>query len=149
MNLTQSLTMLRLVCGGLLIFAAIWFTAAFNAIDAPASLLLDLNDWPIDGGHQVFSRDARWLSAVGAGLLTWIALQLLTIIIPRLEAQDAQTWRGAVLSILAWYVIDTTGSVAAGVTSNVVVNTGFLILLMVPLWAAKPHIQSSNNIFKA
>lgn len=135
-KLARSLMLLRLVCYGLLVFVAIWFVAVFPGIDQPARLLLDTIVWPIDGSHDVLSRDARFLSGIGAGLLTAMALNILLVVVPELEVGNFRVLRGAALAIFAWYVVDSVGSYASGVPSNVLFNTGFLLLLLYPLWLA-------------
>ena len=135
-KLARSVMLLRLVCYGLLAFVVVWYLAVFPPLDKPASLLLDTIVWPIDGSHDVLSRDARFLSGVGAGLLTAMTLFLQLVVAPELETGNFRVLRGATLSILAWYLVDSTGSYASGVASNVMFNTGFLLLLLYPLWLA-------------
>ena len=125
---------LRLVAVALLVFMAVWATAALPGFDRPATLLMDLNDWPLDGSHDILSRDTRWLSAIGAGLLAALALLLALVVAPALEAGQRYVRQGALTAIVAWYVIDSVGSVTAGVPENVLVNTVYLALMAVPLW---------------
>ncbi len=37
------------------------------------------------------------------------------------------------MAFIVWYVIDSAGSIAAGVASNVVFNTAYLVLVLIPL----------------
>ncbi len=133
-SLDRSLALLRWSAYLLLIFVAIWFLAVFPPIDKPASLLIDFLDWPLDGGHDVLSRDTRFLSGVGSGLLTGMACYILFVVVPELEAGNFRVLKGAAIATLGWYVVDSIGSCASGVPSNAVFNTGFLILLLTPLW---------------
>ena len=45
--------------------------------------------------------------------------------------------RGGILGMIVWFVIDSSGSVAAGVPSNAVFNAVFLLLIVVPLYRVK------------
>ncbi len=139
MNTEISIQLFRLSAIGLLIFAAIWITASIPWIDQPGRLLIDMLDWPLDGSHDALSRDARWLSAVGAGLTAAFGVLLLLVVIPGLKAGDPKIRRGALIAVTTWYVVDSFGSVTAGVPSNAYFNTVFYLILAVPLWMARPN----------
>ena len=46
-----------------------------------------------------------------------------------------------VYAMLFWYIVDGAGSVAAGVGSNVVFNTLYLLLVLVPLFGASKYVD--------
>lgn len=135
-DLSTACTLLEWVVYGMLLFAAVWWLAAPSMLDQPASLLLDTIVWPIDGSHDTLSRDTRFLSAVGSGLMVSLACFLLWVSIPELRHGNFRVLRGTVLSILAWYLVDSAGSVLSGVSSNVFFNSVFLAMLLYPLWLA-------------
>jgi len=68
-SLTRGIKLLKVVSYGFLIFAAVWWLAVYPAIDKPAAVMVDILDWPLDGGHDNMGRDARFFSAIGAGLV--------------------------------------------------------------------------------
>lgn len=129
-----SFHLFRLAAIGLLLFAAIWITAAIPGFDQPGRLLLDTLDWSADGDHKELSHDARWLSAIGAGLTASLGTLLLLVVIPGLKAGDPAVRRGALIAISVWYVVDSLGCIIAGVPSNALFNTFFFLALAVPLW---------------
>ena len=135
-SLNRASLLLRLVSYLLLGFVAIWFLAAVPFLDQPASLLIDFLDWPLDGGHDFLSRDVRWLSAIGAGLLSSMAMTNLLVVAPELERGNFRVLRGSAIATVSWYVIDSLGSWTSGVPSNVVFNTAFFVLLLYPVWLA-------------
>ena len=134
MNDSQCVLLLKWATVSVLLFAAAWFTAAFDGIDLPGRFLIDLSDWPLDGAHAELSRDVRWLSGIGAGLLAFLGLQIWLVVIPELESGNMRVRKGTLLALLGWYVIDNAGSVAAGVPSNVFFNSIYFVLLALPLW---------------
>ncbi len=138
MNPAIGINLFRLAAFGLLIFSAVWITAAFPWFDQPGKILIDILDWPLDGSHDALSRDARWFSAIGAGLTASLGVLLLLVVIPGLKAGDPAIRRGALIAISVWYVVDSIGSVTAGVPSNALFNTVFFLMLAVPLWMIRP-----------
>jgi len=134
--LKRAITMLRLASYGLLVFAAVWWLAVLPAIDKPATLMLDFIVWPIDDSHDSLSRDARFLSAIGAGLTAGVAIFILLVTINELEHGNPRVIRGSVIALLVWYLVDNAGSWLSGVPSNIFFNTIFLVMLLVPLWIA-------------
>ena len=133
-SLSRSVMWLRLSAYMLLAFVAIWFLAVFPPIDRPASLLIDFLDWPVDRGSEFLSDDVRWLSAIGSGLLAFMAMNHLLVVAPELEAGNFRVLKGSAIALLSWYLIDSVGSYAVGVPSNIFFNTVFLGLLLGPLW---------------
>jgi len=132
-NRERGIQLLTLVSYGLLIFAAVWWLAVHPSIDKPASLLIDIIDWPIDGSHDQMGRVGRFFSAIGSGLCAGLAALLLFVVIPEFRRNNQRIWRGTVVSLLIWYVVDSAGCWIVGVPSNVLFNTIFLLLLIVPL----------------
>lgn len=137
MNAELSIRLFRLSAVGLLVFAAIWITAAIPGFDRPGKLLIDMLDWPLNGSHDELTQDARWLSAIGAGLTASLGVMLLLVVVPGLKAGIPGVRGGALIAITVWYVIDSAGSITAGVPSNAFFNTIFFLALAVPLWMAR------------
>ena len=134
-------TLLTLVGYGFVIFSLIWVLTAFAPIDRPARLLIDILDWPLDGLPAEPSGEARWMGAIGAGLTCGLGLMFVLIFAPIIRMNDPVTGgivrKGALIGVIAWYVVDSSGSVAAGVPSNAVFNAVFLLLIVVPLYRVK------------
>lgn len=130
----RGIKLLSFICYGFLAFAAIWWLAVHPAIDKPAALLLDILDWPLDGGHDNMGRDARFLSAIGAGLLVSLIAFLVLVVIPEFRRGNLRIWTGTVIALSSWYIVDSAGCIIVGVPSNAFFNTLFFIMLLVPLW---------------
>ena len=145
-NQGLALTTLKLMCWGFLVFAAIWWTAVHASIDAPASLLIDILDWPRDGSHEVLVRDARVFSAIGAGLMVGFAWLVLAVVIPGVRAGSHRIWRGAVVAITAWYIVDSLGCLIADAAPNAAFNTVFFAMMILPLWIARPAADAVDPL---
>lgn len=128
--------LMRIGSAGFLFAGVVFATAAFAAVDRPGVLFLDLLKWPLDGDPGALGQDARWLSAVGGGLLVALAVLTALVVAPAIERGDREARRGAVIAILMWFVIDSAGSIAAGVVSNALFNALFGAVYLLPLVAA-------------
>jgi len=121
----------------LIIYSLVWATAAYGPIDAPARLLLDILAWPIGDGRPVWDAQLMWLSSIGAGLLMTLGVFFLGIVTPALREGDWHVIKVTITAIVAWYVIDSAGSIAAGFFANAVINTLMLVPLLAPLVMVK------------
>ena len=115
------------------IYAIIWGVAPYTSYNISARVLLDILDWPLDNMAAELDRNTKWLSAIGAGLLAAVAILLGGIVAPAIKKGDAAVIRVAFWAIMAWYIIDGLGSMAVGITSNVIFNTFYLVLMIIPL----------------
>ena len=132
-SLERAIRLVRLACYAYVVFAGVWWLASVPELDWPARLLLDISDWPMDGSHDQLSRDARFLSAIGSGLLVAVSLLILLIVVPEFERGNEAVLRGTIIALLAWYFIDSTGCILAGVWSNAVLNTFYVLTMLIPL----------------
>lgn len=107
--------------------------AALPALNLPVRLLADLLVWPINGAETLAAPETRLALAIGGGVMLGWGLMIWHLAAEPLErAPDAV--RGIVrTSILGWFLIDSTASVAAGAALNVAANLVFLALFLVPL----------------
>lgn len=70
---------------------------------------------------------------ISAGLLASISIFLGGIVVPALKRHDISIIRTTKIAMITWYIIDSTGSIAAGVSSNVFFNTIYSVLVLIPL----------------
>lgn len=141
MTPTTSAKLLSLAGWGFVAFGLVWETTAFAGMDAPGRFLIDLLDWPLDGGLADPSKEARWMGAIGAGLTVGIGLMLALIFAPLIKKGDPDVGgiirKGGLIAFTAWLIVDSAGSIASGVPSNAVFNFIFYLLIAVPLWQVK------------
>lgn len=118
------------------VFGPIFSLATKSQTDELARLSLDLLAWPVDGG-QVYSDDSmRFLSALTGGFLFGWGVMILCLRQWVYDLAPDQTRRAIVAGLLAWFFLDSIGSLSAGVPSNVMFNILVLFFALGPLWKA-------------
>ena len=133
--------LISLMGWGFIIFGVVFVTIAFPAFDSFAKALSHLFDWTGQTTSDPLSRSARWFAAIMSGLSAGFGAFFVFIVAPLLSHNDNEVFRtvkrGGLLAAGIWFVVDSTGSVAAGVPSNVVMNCIFLATFAVPLLLVK------------
>lgn len=125
---------IRAWCWAALALGLLFALGGLPATDFGARLFYDVIYWPIDG-QSPFDADMRFTSAVlGSIMLGWAVLAF--GVVSFADRVGSAAWRWLTLSVLVWYVADSTLSLLAGVPMNVVPNTGFLALFLVPVLAS-------------
>jgi hypothetical protein len=100
----------------------------------PARLLADLLFWPLDGLQTGLAGETRLLAAIGGGVLIGWGVMLWQLSGEMFDRAPEAVGRIIRTSVIAWFVVDSTGSFASGAWLNVVANLVFLALFLVPLW---------------
>ncbi|MDC0656534.1 excinuclease ABC subunit A [Leisingera sp. SS27] len=101
-------------------------------------LFLDLAFLPLDGAQALSPGAAALMTAISGGLMCGFCV-LIYLVTEHIYSADPALGRRLLLpALLAWYIPDSLGSLAAGAWFNVVMNTAFLGLLVVPLLLARP-----------
>ena len=113
-------------------FGPVFFLGAAG-VTWPSVLTLDLLSWPVDGNMNYDAPTTRFLSALTGGfLLGWgVTIWLIGKHIYDLAPEPAR--KVVVYGLLAWFVLDSAGSVASGHASNVIVNLLVLATAVGPL----------------
>ncbi len=119
---------------GIAAFGPVFSLGAVLGTAEPARWSLDVLSWPVDGNMDYGAATTRFLSALTGGfLLGWGVMVLLLRQWVFDAAPDAV--RKAVLGgLIAWFLLDSTGSYASGNASNVIFNVLVLATLSGPLW---------------
>ena len=115
-------------------FGPVFFLGTMPETAGPARLAMDLLDWPLDGATSWESPETRFLSALTGGfLLGWgVTIWLLA---ERVHPLAPEPVRKAVMGgLLAWFLLDSAGSIASGTASNAAINVLVLLIAAGPLW---------------
>lgn len=116
---------------------ALTVTGAHPQTGALMAVFADLLFWPLNGAQSLGDDAARLLAAIGGGVMIgwgWMLWQLAGEGIDRTpDFARRLIWQ----SVIAWFLVDCAGSIAAGALLNVVSNLGFLALFAVPLWRSE------------
>ncbi len=128
--------MIRLVALAFFPTALILYTSAFASIDGASRLLHDFLDYPLDGDFT-FTPESRWIAAIAGGVFAALCIIFHQIVAPAIEEGDERVRRGALIALITWFVLDSTGSIAAGAPANAAFNVLFLALFAGPLVAVR------------
>jgi len=133
--------MIRLMGWGFILFGIVFVTIAFAGIDGFARSLVPIFDWTGGIPHDGLTREARWFAAIMSGFSASIGTFWVFLVAPLLTSDHVPSRqlarRSGVIAVLSWFIIDSAGSFAAGVPSNVAMNTLFLLGFLVPLLMIK------------
>lgn len=115
-------------------FGPVFFLGTMPETAEPARLSLDILSWPIDGNITYQSIDVQFLTALTGGfLLGWgVMIWLLSKWIYDKAPEEVR--KIVLFSLLSWFVLDSTGSITSGHTSNAFFNILVLLTLVGPLW---------------
>ncbi|WAC24446.1 hypothetical protein [Blastomonas sp. SL216] len=116
------------------IFGPIFSLGSVESIAEPARWSLDVLAWPVDGAQQFTTPTTRFLAALTGGfLLGWGVM--IWFLATRVHTVAPEPVRQAVLAgLLAWFVLDSLGSIASGFAVNALFNIAVLLILVGPLW---------------
>jgi hypothetical protein len=115
-------------------FGPVFFLGTMAATLEPARFSLDLLSWPIDGATTFAAADTRFLSALTGGFLLGWGVTIWCLAKWVYDAAPEAVRRTVVTGLLAWFVLDSAGSIASGNTSNAFFNVIVLLLAVGPLW---------------
>ena len=115
-------------------FGPVFFLGSMAETLEPARWTLDLLSWPLDGATTYASADTRFLSALSGGFLLGWGLTIWCLSVWVYDAAPEGVRKSVVTGAVAWFLLDSAGSIASGNASNVIFNTFILLLAVGPLW---------------
>lgn len=115
-------------------FAPIFFLGTMPATSELARLTLDLLSWPIDGMTTYSSPDTRFLSALTGGFLLGWGVNVWMLSSYVFDKAPEEVRKAVLTGTLAWFFLDSAGSIASGNVSNAFFNILVLLVAVGPLW---------------
>lgn len=115
-------------------FAPVFFLGSMEATSEPARFALDLLSWPLDGNITFQAPETRFLSALAGGFLLGWGVLIWCLSERAYDAAPDAVRKSVVAGALAWFVLDSAGSITSGNTSNALFNIVILLVAVGPLW---------------
>ena len=115
-------------------FGPVFFLGTMAKTLEPARWSLDLLSWPLDGATTYASPDTRFLSALTGGFLLGWGVMIWCLSTWVYDLAPEPTRKTVLTSVLAWFCLDSAGSIASGNPSNAAFNVIILLLAVGPLW---------------
>lgn len=115
-------------------FGPVFFLGTMEATLEPARWSLDLLAWPLDGGTTYEHPDTRFLSALTGGFLFGWGVTIWMLSGAVFDAAPEGVRRAVMTGLLAWFLLDSAGSIASGNAANALINVLVLLLAAGPLW---------------
>ena len=115
-------------------FGPVFFLGTMEATLEPARWSIDLLSWPLDGRQTYQDPDTRFLSALTGGfLLGWgVTIWCLSSLV--YDKAPEAVRKSVLYGALAWFTLDSAGSIASGNVSNAFFNVIVLMIAVGPLW---------------
>ena len=115
-------------------FGPIFFLGTMPATSEPARWTLDLLSLPMDGIQNYDAATTRFLSALTGGFLLGWGVMIWCLSAWVYDKAPEAVRKTVVSGVLAWFVLDSAGSIASGNTSNALFNVVVLFIAVGPLW---------------
>jgi hypothetical protein len=114
--------------------APIFFLATLPQGSGLATAMIDLADWPLDGGSVFAGSELRFVSALTSGFMAGWGITVLLLSVWVYDQAPEAVRKTVLTGMLAWFATDSAGSVLSGYPVNALFNIGFLLLAVGPLW---------------
>lgn len=115
-------------------FGPVFFLATMPHFSAPARWTLDVLAWPVDGVQTYSEPTTRFLSALTGGFLLGWGMTILLLSNWVYDKAADQVRKVVLIGLIAWFGLDSAGSIASGNASNAFFNVIVLVLAVGPLW---------------
>jgi hypothetical protein len=115
-------------------FGPIFALGSMESTSELARLTLDLLSWPLDNVQSYTDPTTRFLSALTGGFLFGWGIMVLCLRAWVYDAAPEGVRRSLLTGALAWFVLDSAGSIASGNASNALFNVIVLLLVVGPMW---------------
>ncbi len=110
--------------------------AAFPASGPVNALVNGFADpvfWPTRGPPPSMVAYRNWVFGVTGAVMGGWGMLMVWVVLGPFRKRRRWAWFAIALPLSCWYVVDTLASLAHGVVSNAILNTGLLLLFLPPL----------------
>lgn len=117
-------------------FGPVFFLGTMISTSEPARWTLDFLSFPVDGIQNFEAPTTRFLSALTGGFLFGWGICIWFLQKWVYDKAPEEVRRAVIAGLLAWFVLDSAGSLASSNPSNVIFNVIVLLVAVGPLWSA-------------
>ncbi|MCZ4408474.1 hypothetical protein O3Q51_06625 [Cryomorphaceae bacterium 1068] len=115
-------------------FGPVFFLGTMVETIEPPRFTLDLLSWPIDGNITYASPDTRFLSALSGGFLFGWGVLIWCLSSMVYDKAPDFVRKSVLIGLFAWFILDSSGSIASGNPSNALFNLIILLMAVGPMW---------------
>lgn len=115
-------------------FGPVFFLGTMAPTLGPARLTLDLLGWRLGQPSAYDTPDTRFLSALTGGFLLGWGVTIWGLSSRVYDAAPEGVRRTVLAGLLAWFCLDSAGSIESGNPSNAAFNVLVLLIAVGPLW---------------
>lgn len=123
-------------------FGPVFFLSTMIGTAGPSRITLDILSWPLDTLHSFEAQTTRFLSALTGGFLFGWGIMVWALSGDAYDAAPEAVRKAVLTGLLAWFCLDSAGSVVSGTWPNVFFNTIVLLIGVGPMW--RPE-QTTNT----
>lgn len=117
-----------------MLFGPVFFLGTMDATVEPIRFSADFLAWPIDGAQTYDHPDTQFVGALAGGFLMGWGLLIWLLSGDAYDAAPEAIRRAVVGGFVAWFILDSAGSITSGHGSNALFNVIVLIAFVGPLW---------------
>lgn len=114
-------------------FGPVFALASAAGWAGPGEWTLEVLNGP-GGRDEEFDGTTRFLTALTGGFLTGWGVMVLALRHWAYDLAPEPVRRSVLVGLLAWFVVDSPGSIASGTAWNALFNVAVLLLAVGPLW---------------
>lgn len=119
-------------------FGPVFTLATRTATAGPAQWTLELLNGPGGDTESFAGGTTQFVSAITGGFLLGWGVMVLGLWAWVYDAAPEGVRRAVLAGLLAWFVLDSTGSIMSGTPWNAAWNVPVLLLAVGPLWRPAP-----------
>lgn len=143
MTLQTTVRLLKLGSLTSALFSLAFLLGLVTPLQGFLNLFLDIVHWPLDSQQRLDGDSAGVLAAISSGLMMGMGV-LIWRIVDLVYVEDPERGARIILpGVFTWYLPDSIGSYAVGAEVNVLLNTGFLAMFVLPILLHQRHRKAA------